>query len=153
MVHIHYTPADLSAATPTFRPRANQQFTDISIVRGELLVVRSVRSVGYLGQEQQWNLIHPPYVGLARGPSLLNRWGFELSTESPRDYPGAWSVRLLFPLWAMAIFAAGMLGWWFARFRRFSRTSGVCEKCGYDLCATRARCPECGTVPSKTINT
>ena len=51
--------------------------------------------------------------------------------------------------------AAGTLAalWSFLLFRRErSRVkSRLCTNCGYDLRATPARCPECGTVPGASI--
>ena len=54
------------------------------------------------------------------------------------------------PYWALAAtFAALPLFWTGIRFRRRRRQGNLlCPSCGYDLRATRERCPECGTKSS-----
>lgn len=55
------------------------------------------------------------------------------------------------PLWQLIVVFASMplsrlgLRIWQHRPRRRRRARGLCTKCGYDLRATPARCPECGT--------
>lgn len=60
--------------------------------------------------------------------------------------PGCWAVKT--PYWFWVVLSAILPGVWLighAR-RRFRLGRGRCVKCGYDLRATRDRCPECGTV-------
>jgi hypothetical protein len=67
----------------------------------------------------------------------------------------AWWVHHWLIVLATAIFPSVRFGrWWRRRHAgrdRARRLRGQCPVCGYDLCATPARCPECGTVP-KPVN-
>jgi hypothetical protein len=59
---------------------------------------------------------------------------------------------LFVPYWLVALLLASILAVWAYRLRRkrIALRRGLCPQCGYDLRATRDRCPECGTVPPKT---
>ena len=51
------------------------------------------------------------------------------------------------PHWPLALASAAPAAAWLVRARRRRRRSGrgLCSRCGYDLRASPARCPECGT--------
>jgi hypothetical protein len=83
-----------------------------------------------------------------RGSLLLPgaRFGFYFSGIGN----GYWNVN--FPHWFIAAMASLLPAGWLVRcvaaHRRHRRAAaGRCSVCGYDLRATRDRCPECGTVP------
>jgi hypothetical protein len=95
------------------------------------------------------------------GPKALAKglWKFQFwSQEWPahRTDMNRWKQRQAiawFPLWVPMV----ALGLWplaeaFRRQRsRKRRSLGHCSHCGYDLRASRKRCPECGTVIAKAI--
>jgi hypothetical protein len=108
--------------------------------------------------EQKRSTTDPDQVNLLR-KTLAQKLGFNLRRAS---YPGLqygatervsdWAVRA--PHWALMLVTVfpPLLGWRLVlrglRRRRWRR--GVCGRCGYDLRASEARCPECGTsIPPK----
>jgi hypothetical protein len=89
----------------------------------------------------------PPYPIDTPRDTLAGRLGFEWH-DGP-DSQGAPHRRVILPMW----FAVGMTAvlpawavwrWRGARRLRHRMRHGLCPACGYDLRATRDRCPECG---------
>jgi hypothetical protein len=91
------------------------------------------------------------------GPGDQHKWhllGFGGSVITPESNPGMWpgsrSTHLVVPLWALTLLFALYPAWYAARWRRAIKRSrqiraGRCQQCGYDLRASKDRCPECGS--------
>ena len=89
-----------------------------------------------------------PRRGAAGGPRLLQHAG---TVVQPVHSQSGNEVRFLaVPLWGPAALSAILPAVWISRRVRTRRRRrlGSCPDCGYDLRATRDRCPECGAVPA-----
>jgi hypothetical protein len=85
----------------------------------------------------------------------IGRLGFARADSRPPTAPlpfgtttlGGWL--LVVPDWLLVVTFGAMPFAAFARHLRGPRKPGFCPTCDYDLRATPARCPECGTIPAR----
>jgi len=75
---------------------------------------------------------------------LWRRMGFNWNVRAGRTLSTRYYEAAV-PLGAIALPLAFLPTAWLVARRRRSRRRGVCATCGYDLRASRGRCPECGT--------
>lgn len=73
----------------------------------------------------------------AVGTGYLLGFGFGRTGDSARM-----DTDVIFPLWFVALLLILPL---FLAWRDYRKRIGRCKKCGYDLRASKDRCPECGT--------
>jgi hypothetical protein len=112
------------------------------------------------GLQPRWHLerLPPPrflqWYDRPTPRSFWNRLGFyfiDVTTgwSGATERTRVWIVPVWLPVLAFAALpaarvTAGLRRRWR---RRRQQRSGRCAACGYDLCATPGRCPECGIVP------
>jgi hypothetical protein len=165
---------------PEFKDRILNTFLSANRGMIEIAVERSTEE-GYLRIEnlKDWNQTHPAgtFVRWNRGPSLLAGDHFPSinvdATEVELDHlgffigqysvPGMMGGSVDFivhivdiPLWSLFMLLAALPAVRLLvrtnRLRRCRReANGLCPICGYDLRASKERCPECGTPISMKI--
>jgi hypothetical protein len=79
--------------------------------------------------------------GLSRYPSRARYWEIQYHHR-----PGG-ALRVGIPFWLPLLFTIVPPLWWLlGKAQKLGRRrDGLCRECGYDLRASRERCPECGT--------
>src|SRR5207237_191995 len=97
------------------------------------------------------------HIGQPQPPHWWNELGFWAQPysqpwETPDVSRNDYLINIGVPLWFVMIISALMparrgAAWWRMRHRRHM---GLCEQCGYDLRASKGKCPECGSVPRQT---
>jgi hypothetical protein len=80
-------------------------------------------------------------TGLLQYPSRARYWEIQYQHR-----PGG-ALRIGIPFWLPLLFTIVPPLWWlFSKMQKLHRRrDGLCRECGYDLRASRERCPECGT--------
>jgi len=96
--------------------------------------------------------IRPDAAVLAQRREAGRDWGLfiaGLGVGELEDH-GGWIFGVSVPYWLVIAITATLPIRWMTRRSRPFKATGRCSACGYDLRASRDRCPECGAVP--TVN-
>ena len=76
------------------------------------------------------------------GPYFSTHWWPDRGLFN-NDFPPAWAIQI--PLWLPSLLFGLLLWLSYIPRRRKRKKLGLCIKCGYDLRASKERCPECGS--------
>jgi hypothetical protein len=81
--------------------------------------------------------------------SVLDQTGFYYVSPRPNlpSQPNVMMSEVRVPDWPLLILFSFLPVLWLLHRVRRRPTEGICRVCGYDLRATRDRCPECGAIP------
>jgi len=88
---------------------------------------------------ETWRMPSPNWEGF---------WATQYVDWQPQYRNHQYLVRVPWPWFyvpTLVIAAASYLLWRRVKVKEYRRIHGLCPVCGYDLCATPAQCPECGT--------
>ncbi len=121
----------------------------VSQSRGRVLAYVEVRGAAPLPARPFAHVARPAgvydqssFLDRRSKPSIWNRLG--LGAEWETTPTGSLCRGVIMPHWL--IFAAMLaVGLWCIRGLRRRYPPGTCQSCGYDLRASKDRCPECGT--------
>ena len=92
-----------------------------------------------ISERARWGSMTTALVGWRMNVGCFHRW--------PTFHQGGgYGFILILPLWMPAIVCMSALLWLYLPIHRCRKRKklGLCVKCGYDLRASKDRCPECG---------
>jgi hypothetical protein len=113
--------------------------------RGSLSVGRVDVPPADLASIARGTLLRSKPAGRAAAERMKPAWSFAGFAVVHFDFRGMRVRELRVPFWVLALAAGVAPGVHVRRRLRAPSTSGTCPRCGYDLRATKERCPECGT--------
>ena len=135
----------------------------LSILQGETRFDGVVDQTGELYsfgvvafQSDQFNDISSAFLDSASGRLGLGGVYVATGPAPNADFPGMRHYRLLrLPLWLLLLLTGfpAALALRRAIIRRRRKRAGLCLACGYDLCESLGRCPECGASRSAAEKT